>query len=149
MVAPFAQAPLVDSKGKSKVPAYDGGDSFGLVVAVQTSVDTAHKDLVTRIDKLANKIKDKNKSSQNTVSTAEHSALETKLNLTKRVIQMLMTPYHATCSTSAGTGSPRPVKEVLEPYVAGAKFLAAQPKFGFAKDEIKKMFGTPPKADEE
>ena len=54
------------------------------------------------------------------------------------MIQMLMTPYHLeTGSTSAGTGSLRPVKEVLEP------------DYGFAKDEIKKMFGTPPKADEE
>ena len=48
-----------------------------------------------------------------------------------------------------GTGSPRPVKDVLEPYVSGAKFLAAQKIIGFAKDEIKDMFGPPPKDDEE
>ena len=48
-----------------------------------------------------------------------------------------------------GTGSPRPVKDVLEPYVAGAKMMAAQVNFGFSKNEIKEMFGPPPKDDEE
>ena len=104
---------------------------------------------MTRIDELANEMKDKNKGSPNTVPTAEHAQLETKLNLDKSMIKMLMQPYHATGSASAGTGSPRPVKDVLEPYVAGAKMVAAQPNFGFAKDEIKEMFGPPPKDDEE
>ena len=131
------------------MPAYAGSDPFGLVVAVQASIETARSAVVTRIDQLANEMKDKNTGSPNTVPTAEHAQMETKLNLAKSVIKMLMQPYHTAGSTSVGTGSPRPVKDVLEPYVAGAKMMAAQANFGFAKDEIKDMFGPPPKDDEE
>ena len=104
---------------------------------------------MTRIDQVANEMKDKNTGSPNTVPTAEHAQMETKLNLAKSVIKMLMQPYHAAGSASTAPGSPLPVKGVLEPYVAGAKMVAAQPIFGFAKDEIKEMFGPPPKDDEE
>ena len=94
-------------------------------------------------------MKDKNTGSPNTVPTAEHAQMETKLNLAKSVIKMLMQPYHATGSASTAPGSPLPVKAVLEPYVAGAKMMAKQTNFGFAKEEIKDMFGPPPEDDEE
>ena len=94
-VAPLAraQAPLAEAKGgkgtipTGRVPPYDASDPFGLVVAVKWSIGTARKDLVTRINQLASETKDKNKGSQNTVSEAEYSALETKLNLAKGAIQ--------------------------------------------------------------
>ena len=119
-------------------------------MAVQSCVETACSSVEARIDQLANEMKDKNTGSPNTVSTAEHAQkMETKLNLAKSVIKMLMQPYHATGSASTAPGSPLPVKAVLEPYVAGAKMMAKQTNFGFAKEEIKDMFGPPPEDDEE
>ena len=41
LVAPLSQAPLAVNKGTGKMPAYVGSDQFGLVVAVQASIETA------------------------------------------------------------------------------------------------------------
>lgn len=118
-------------------------------MAVQSCVETACSSVVARIDQLANEMKDKNTGSPNTVPTAEHAQkMETKLGLAKSVIKMLMQPYHAAGSV-VGAMTPLPVKGVLEPYVAGAKMMAKQTNFGFAKEEIKDMFGPPPEDDEE
>ena len=118
-------------------------------MAVQSCVETACSSVVARIDQLANEVKDKNTGSPNTVPTAEHAQkMETKLDLAKSVIKMLMQPYHAAGSV-VGAMTPLPVKGVLEPYVAGAKMMAKQPNFGFSKEEIKDLFGPPPEDDDE
>ena len=119
LVAPLSQAPVAYDASTGKT-AYVGVDQLGLVAAIQASVETARSSVVARLDQLANEMKDKNTGSPNTVPTAEHAQMETKLNLAKSVIKMLMQPYHTAGSASVGTGSPRPVKDVLEPYVSGA-----------------------------
>ena len=100
LVAPLSQAPVAYDSSTGKT-AYVGSDQFGLVVAVQSCVETARSSVVARIDQLANEMKDKNTGSPNTVPTAEHAQkMETKLGLAKSVIKMLMQPYHATGSAS-------------------------------------------------
>ena len=80
---------------------------------VSRTVHTASVNHGTQIKALADSIKKAKIGSENTVSKAEFTASETKLNLAKGAIQMLMKPFHLDPAppNPSGASSPR-----AEPY---------------------------------